>query len=379
MQTGKRSDWIPVCEPDLSGKEEAYLLDAFRSGWLSAGSYVRAFEQAFADMAGTKQAVSTVSGTEALHLALAASGVGSGDEVILPAFTMVATALAVCYLNARPCLVDSEAETGNIDVSLIESRITERTKAIIPVHIYGHPAEMDSIRQLAGKYNLKVIEDAAEAHGALYKGRPVGSLGDCACFSLYANKIVTTGEGGMITTSDEALAEHLRRLKDFSRCPENRFVHTELAYSLRMTNMQAAVGLAQVERVSESVERKRLLAARWTQALGGIAGLRLPVEKDGCRSVYWMYGIRVTAEFGMTAGSLMSALFARGVETRAFFVPFNKQPAFNNMGYFLDESYPVAEELGRQGLYLPSGLNISQEQIEKVAEAIKDIQKEAVL
>lgn len=377
VQTGKRIDWIRVCEPDLTGNEEKYLLDAFRSGWLSAGSYVKDFEQAFAAMVSARHAVTTVSGTEALHLALAGLGVSAGDEVILPAFTMVATALAVCYLNATPVLVDSEAETGNIDVRLIEEKISRRTKAIIPVHVYGHPCQMEAILALASQYGLKVIEDAAEAHGALYKGRPVGSIGDAACFSLYANKIITTGEGGMIATSNDALAERLRLLKDFARSKENRFIHTELAYSLRMTNLQAAIGLAQVERIEEFVERKRQIASKYARALADIAGLILPQEKDGCRSVYWMYGIRVTGEFGMTAGALMDALFERQVETRAFFVPLHKQPVFNERGLFLNESYPVAEDFGKKGLYLPSGLSLSDCQIERVAQAIREIQREA--
>jgi perosamine synthetase len=367
---------IPVNEPDLSGNEQTYVLDAVKSGWVATGRYVTEFERRFAAFIGTKHAVSTTSGTAALHLATASLDLGPGDEVIVPALTIVSTVFAVCYVGATPVLVDSEEQTYNLDPSAIESKITPRTRAIIPVHLYGHPADMEPILDLARRYNLLVIEDAAEAHGAEYRGRRVGSLGLLNCFSFYANKIITTGEGGMLTTDDDLLAKRVTRLKDLAHSEERRFLHTEIAYVLRMTNLQAALGVAQMERVDLFIQRKRWMADSYRQALAGIEGLHLPVELPWAKNVYWMYAVRVTAEFGCSRDELSRRLAEQGIGTRTFFIPMHQQPVFHKRGLFQHEQYPVAERLSQEGLYLPSGLTLTKDQITRVANVIADIQKE---
>jgi perosamine synthetase len=376
MKRGVSVTRIPVNEPDLSGNEQKYVLDAVASGWVSTGQYVKDFERMFAEFIGTKHAITTTSGTAALQLAVASLGLGPGDEVIVPTLTIVATVFAVCYVGATPVLVDSEEDTYNIDPNLIEEKITPKTRAIIPVHLYGHAADMDPILQLAQRYHLRVVEDAAEAHGAEYRGRRLGSLGDINCFSFYANKIVTTGEGGMVTTDDDVLAERVLRLKDLAHSKHKRFVHTDVAYTLRMTNLQAALGVAQMERIEEFLQRKQWMADAYRRALSGIEGLVLPVQKPWAKSVYWMYAVRVTPEFGCSRDELMRRLRDRGIDTRTFFVPMHQQPVFRKMRLFQDERYPVAERLSEEGFYLPSGLTITEEQIGRVAEAVREIQKE---
>ncbi|HEV8438045.1 MAG TPA: DegT/DnrJ/EryC1/StrS family aminotransferase [Methylomirabilota bacterium] len=368
---------IPVNEPDLSGNEQAYVLDAVRSGWISTGPYVRELERRFAEFTGTRHALTTTSGTAALQLAVSALGLGPGDEVLLPALTIVSAAFAVCHVGATPVLVDSEPASGNIDPGLIEAKVTARTRAIIPVHLYGHPADMDPIRDVARRHALRVVEDAAEAHGACYRGRRVGSLGDLGCFSLYANKLVTTGEGGIVTTDDDGLAERISRLKDLAHSAERRFVHTDMAYALRMTNLQAAVGVAQMERVEQFIARKRRMADGYRRALSGIEGLHLPAESPGAESVAWMYALRVTREFGCGRDELIRRLAERGVDTRTFFVPMHQQPVFRRMDLFAAERYPVAERLAEEGFYLPSGLTLRDEHIHYVAETVRAIQADA--
>jgi perosamine synthetase len=371
-----KTETIPVNEPDLTGNEARYVHDAVSSGWISSGEYVRKFEEGFARFVGTRYGVSTTSGTAALQLALASLGLGPGDEVIVPALTIVATVFAVCYTGATPVLVDSEPDTGNLDPGLIERRINRKTRAIVPVHLYGHPAEMDPILELGRRYHLRVVEDAAEAHGAEYRGRRAGSLGDINCFSFYANKIITTGEGGMITTDDEVLAGRVRHLKDLCHAPERRFLHTDVGYTLRMTNMQAAVGVAQLERAETFLDKKKWMAETYAQELRGIEGLELPVERPHVRNVFWMYALRVTPEFGGTRDELMRGLKVRGIDTRSFFIPMHQQPVFHRMGLFSSECYPIAEQMSESGLYLPSGLTLTRTQIERVAGAIREVQAE---
>jgi len=365
---------IPVCEPFLTGKEMEYVMDCLRTNWISsAGKYVNEFEQRFAEYIGCKYGISTTSGTTALHLALAALKIGRGDEVIVPAFTMIAPVFAVVYTGAKPVLVDADSETWNIDVNKIEEKITPNTKAIIPVHIYGHPCDMDPIMEIAEKYNLWVIEDAAEAHGAEYKGKKVGSFGHVSCFSFYANKIITTGEGGMIVTNDEKIAERARRLKDQAYSPERRFLHTDIGFNYRMTNIQAAIGLAQLEHIDEFVEKRRRNAYLYNSRLKDVPGITLPPEKEWAKNVYWMYSILIEDEFGMSRDELMERLKERGIETRTFFIPMHEQPAFLNLGLFKGERYPVAERLGKQGLYLPSSSGLRKEDINYICQVIKEV------
>jgi len=365
---------IPVCEPLLSSKELEYVADCLKTNWISSlGKYINEFEQRFAEYCGVKYGVSTTSGTTALHLALASLDIGKGDEIIVPAFTMVAPIFAILYTGARPVLVDCELETWNIDVAEIEKKITRNTRAILPVHIYGHPCDMDPILEIARKYNLYMIEDAAEAHGAEYKGKKVGGIGDVGCFSFYANKIITTGEGGMIVTNREEIAERARRLKDQAYSKERRFLHTDLGFNYRMTNIQAAIGLAQLERIDELVERRRKNARFYSHLLKEVEGVTLPPEKEWARNVYWMYGILIEDEFGMSRDELAAKLKQNGVDTRTFFIPMHQQPAFKKLGLFEGESFPVSEELSRKGMYLPSGSGLREEEIEHVYNTLKKI------
>ena len=364
---------IPVCEPLLGDKELEYVTDCLKSNWISSkGKYIEEFERKFAAYCGCKYGISTTSGTTALHLAVASLGVGPGDEVIIPASTMAATALAVIYTGARPVLVDAERETWNMDVTQIKEKITPKTKALLPVHIYGHPCDMDPIMEIAQRHNLYVIEDAAEAHAAEYRGRKAGSIGQVSCFSFYANKIITTGEGGMVVTNDQRIAERARRLKDLAHSPEKRFLHTDIGFNYRMTNIQAAIGLAQLERIDELAEMRRRNAYFYNSRLKDIPGITLPAEKEWVKNVYWMYGILIEDEFGMSRDELMKRLREKGIETRTFFIPMHQQPAFLNKGLFKGESYPVAEELAERGLYLPSGSGLTRDQIEYISNMIRE-------
>jgi perosamine synthetase len=363
---------LPVAEPSLGERELLYVSECVLGGWVSsAGAFVDRFEAAFAEFCGTRHAVACSNGTAALHLALAALGVGAGDEVIVPSLTFVATANAVAYTGARPVFVDSEPRTWTLDPALVERAITPRTKAIVPVHLYGHPADLDPILELAAGHRLAVVEDAAEAHGARYKGRVVGGLGDVGVFSFYGNKIVTTGEGGMLVTDDGALAERLRLLRAHGMSPERRYWHPQLGFNYRLTNLQAALGVAQMERIDELVEAKRRIARLYAEGLAGVPGLTLPPEEPWATSVYWLYSVLVDAEaFGMGRDALMAALGEDGLETRPVFVPLHRQPLYD-----AGERLPVAERLAATGLSLPSAVNLADEQVRRVAKAVARVAK----
>lgn len=361
---------IPVCDSDLSGNERAYLMECVESGWVSSrGPFVERFERAFAEAVGCEHAVACSSGTAALHLALAALGLGPGDEVILPAFTMIAVVNAVDYVGARPVLVDVDPETWNLDPAAVEARVGSCTRAVLAVHTYGHPADMEPLLALARARRLRVIEDVSEAHGAEYHGQRLGSLGHVAAFSFYANKIVTTGEGGMMTTGDTDLAAQARELRGLAFSAERHFWHKRRGFNYRMSSLQAAVGLAQTERLSELVERRRRAARLYAERLRGVPGLTLPVERPGAKNVYWMYGVVVGDDFGCTRDALRRYLAERGVETRSFFVPLHLQPVCAPA--FAGERYPVSEALCARGLYLPSGPLLSEAEIDYVSDAIR--------
>lgn len=360
---------IPVSQPLFAGNEIKYLTHCIKSGWVSClGGYVTKFEERFAAYCGVRYGVSVSSGTTALHLALASLGIKKGDEVILPAFTMVSTANAVVYQGARPVLVDSVRDTLNLDPDKIEEKITKRTKAIIAVHIYGHPADMDKIMRIARRHKLYVVEDAAEAHGANYKGRKAGSLGDIGVFSFYGNKIITTGEGGMLVTSNQKLKEKAEYLRDMAFSKERHFWHKELGFNYRMSNLQAAVGLAQLERIEKLIAIKRGNAALYCRYLQGIKGISLPKEKPYARCVYWMFGILVEDNFGISKDELRKRLAQKGIETRNFFIPMHLQPIYARR---CKGSFPISEELCRKGLYLPSGFNLREKDIRFIARSIK--------
>jgi perosamine synthetase len=366
---------IPVNEPLLNGNEQKYLNQCIETGWISSeGPFVKQFEEQFAARVGRKHGIAVCNGSMALDAAVVALGIGSGDEVILPTFTIISCAAAIVRAGAVPVVVDCDPHTWNMDVDLIEARITPKTKAIMVVHIYGLPVDVDPVLALAEKYGLRIIEDAAEMHGQTYKGRPCGSFGDISMFSFYPNKHLTTGEGGMIVTDDDDLAERCRSLRNLCFQPHRRFVHEELGWNLRMSNLQAAVGVAQLERLDEFVARKRRMGQRYNELLADVSGLQLPVPRtDYAENVYWVYGLVLRDEVPFDAEEAMRRLRQREIGTRPFFWPMHEQPVFRKMGLFAGESCPVAERVARRGFYIPSGLALTDAQIERVAEAVREV------
>ncbi len=369
---------IQVCTPLITGNEKKYLVDCIEKNEISSGGrYLEAFENAFSAYCGVHFGVGTTSGTTALHLAVAALGIGPGDEVIIPDFTIAACAFAVIYCGAKPIFVDVEPDTWNLNPALIEKKITKRTKAIMPVHIYGHPCDMDSIIALAKKYKLMVIEDAAEAHGATYKGKVAGGIGHVGIFSFYANKIITSGEGGMVITNNPRIAERARLLRNLAFLKKKRFFHKEIGFNFRMTNLQAALGLAQFEKINEFIERRRNNASKYQTLLKDVRGLTLPIERPETKNVYWMYGVLVDKNFGMNRDTLMTKLYESGIETRTFFIPMHRQPIFKKMGLCPKEKFPVTERISQTGFYLPSSSGLTESEIRTVCHAIKKIKGHA--
>lgn len=363
---------IPVNEPLLDGNEKKYLLECIETGWISSeGPFIKEFEEKFSARVGRKHGIAVCNGTAALDASIDALGIGAGDEVIMPTFTIISCIGQIIRAGARPVLVDSDPVTWNMDVSQIEEKISPRTKAIMAVHIYGLPVEMGPILEIAQRYGLKVIEDAAEMHGQTYKGEPCGSFGDISTFSFYPNKHITTGEGGMVVVNDDPLADACRSLRNLCFQPNKRFVHERLGWNLRMTNLQAALGLAQLERLDEFVGRKRRMGGRYNKLLSGLPGAQLPVEKtDYAENIYWVYGLVLDERLGIDAEDAMRRLVEKGVASRPFFCPMHMQPVLQRMGLFGGEQYPVAERLYRQGFYIPSGMALTDEQIEHVAETV---------
>ena len=377
---------IPVNEPKLGPRELEYVTECIQTGWISsAGRFIDQFEEQWAAYCGRRFGIAVCNGTVALQVAAACLDLQPGDEVIMPSFTIISCAQAVIYCGGVPVLVDSDPLTWCMDVSLVRSKITPRTRAIMPVHIYGHPVDMDPLLELADEFGLNIIEDAAEAHGAQYLSRTgqqtpgewkrCGSFGTVSCFSFYANKLVTTGEGGMLVTDDPLLAEKARGLRNLCFQPQRRFYHEALGFNFRMTNLQAALGLAQLERMDEIVANKRWLGRAYTQGLHDIACLQIPVEKPWARNIYWMYGLVLSEETGMDAVEFARRLRSAGVETRPFFLGMHEQPVLRKMGYYQGEHYPVAERIARQGLYLPSGMALTSEQLEEVNFVVHEVLK----
>ncbi|GAB1430319.1 DegT/DnrJ/EryC1/StrS family aminotransferase [Ignavibacteria bacterium] len=365
---------IPVFEPIIGDEEIALVTEALRRGEISGsfGKFIPEFEGKFAEYIGVRHAIAVTSGTTALHLAVRAAGIGTGDEVLVSASTNIATGLAAYHNGAVPVAVDSESETWNLDLGVLESLITSRSKAIIPVHLFGHPVDMDALMIIAQKYGLTVIEDCAESHGATVRGRTTGSFGDMNCFSFYANKIITTGEGGMICTNSDTYAEKLRLLRNLA-FTKPRFWHQEAGFNFRMTGYQAAMGIAQLARIEELIALKRDVASRYSEQLSGVPGLQLPSELPWARNVYWMYGIVIGEEFGVPRDAVMQKLQECGIETRSFFCPMNIQPCFKDIKGRREISCPTAERLWRDGLYLPSSYNLTDEQISYICSCLRDI------
>lgn len=369
------SAFIPVNEPLLDGNEEKYLIECIRTGWISSeGPFIKQFEEKFAARMGRRYGVAVSNGSVALDAAVVALGIDAGDEVIMPTFTIISCAAAVVRAGAVPVVVDCDSVTWNMDVAQVEARITPRTKAIMVVHIFGLPVDMDPVLEIARKHGIKVIEDAAEMHGQTYKGKPCGSFGDISTFSFYPNKHVTTGEGGMIVTDDHALSDKCCSLRNLCFKPEQRFVHDELGWNFRMTNLQAALGVAQLERLDEFVQRKRRMGTRYTELLAGTPGIQLPLVKTNyADNIYWVYGLVLDDNISFDAKESMSRLGKLGIGTRPFFWPMHEQPVFRKMGLFMGERHPVAERIARRGFYIPSGMALKDAQMERSATAVKEI------
>ena len=365
--------FIPVNEPLLDGNERKYLNQCIDSGWISSeGPFVQKFEEHFARRMGRKYGIAVSNGTAAIDVGIKALGIGFGDEVILPAFTIISCVNQIVRSGAIPVLVDVDPVTWNMKPEQVRELITDKTKAIMPVHIYGLPTDLDPIIELAEEAGLLIIEDAAEAHGQTYKGRPCGSFGDLSTFSFYPNKHLTTGEGGMVLTDSEELADRCRSLRNLCFQENNRFVHTDLGWNFRMTNLQAAVGLAQLERLDEFIEIKKQMGAMYTELLAQQEGIILPAEStDYASNHYWVFGILLEASKGLDARSLSEALKEAGVGTRPFFCPLHMQPVLQSIGLFEGATYPVSEHLYKYGIYLPSGLNLGRDRIEEVAMRLK--------
>jgi perosamine synthetase len=366
---------IPVNEPLLDGNEKKYLLECIETGWISSeGPFIKRFEEQFASTTGRKYGIAVCNGTAALDAAVEALGIGPGDEIIMPTFTIISCIGQIIRAGAKPVLVDSDLETWNMDVAQIEAKITPHTKAIMVVHIYGLPVDMDPVLEIAARHGLKVIEDAAQMHGQTYKGKPCGSFGDISTFSFYPNKHITTGEGGMIVTNDEMLAEESRSLRNLCFQPGKRFVHERLGWNLRMTNMQAALGVAQLERLDEFVARKRRMGQRYLELLSDVQGVQLPLNETAyAQNIFWVFGIVLDDSKDFEAEEAMRRLANKGIACRPFFYPMHLQPVLKKMGLFKNETYPVAERLYRRGFYIPSGMALTDEQMCEVAKAVKEV------
>lgn len=374
---------IPVNEPLLAEEDFLALQDTFRTGWISsAGKYVDEFEDKWAAYCGVGHGIAVSNGTTALQVAVEAVGIGEGDEVIMPTFTIISCASPVVRAGGKPVLVDCDPVTWCMQADQVAAAITPQTKAIMVVHMYGHPVDMDPIMALADKHGLVVIEDAAEVHGALYQSnrgtphatwRKCGGIGHIATFSFFANKLITTGEGGMVVTDNPQYAARARALRNLCFRSDRRFLHTEHGYQFRLTNMQAALGVGQVARIEQIVERKRWAAEQYHRRLSDLPQLQLPVEMPWARSVFWVYAMVLADDVPFDAVGFASRLKALGVETRPFFLGMHEQPVFHDMGLFKGESHPVSERIARRGLYVPSGLALTLEQIEQVSAAIHHV------
>lgn len=362
---------IPVNTPLLNDNALKYVQECLNTGWISSeGKFLKEFEDKWAAYCGMEHGIAVSNGTTALEIAVACLDLEPGMEVIMPTFTIISCALAVIRAGAVPVLVDSDSRYWCMDVCQVEDKITPRTRAIMPVHMYGHPVDMDPLLELADRHGLVIIEDAAEAHGAEYKGRKAGGIGDLSCFSFYANKIITTGEGGMVLAKRREHADHLRSLRNLCFRKDRRFLHTELGSNYRLTNLQAAVGVSQVEKIADHVNRKRWIGQTYNERLKGLSQIALPVEEPWAKSVYWMYGLVLADDFRGNASEIAHLLELEGVETRPFFIGMHEQPVLQQRGLFRNERYPVSERLSRRGFYLPSGLGLTEEHVDLVCQAV---------
>lgn len=366
---------INVNEPLLDGKEKEYLNECIDTGWISSeGPFIQKFEDELSTKVNRKYGIAVANGTAALEIAAKAIGIKDGDEVIMPTFTIISPVSAITNLGGVPVLVDSEVGTWNMDVSQIESKITSRTKAILIVHIYGLPVDVNPILEIARKYNLLIIEDAAEMHGQEYLGRPCGSFGDISTFSFYPNKHITTGEGGMIVTDDPDLAQKCKYYRNLCFSPGRRFIHEEIGWNYRMTNLQAALGVAQLQRLEEFVAKKRAMGAFYQESFSDLKNVQLPLAKTTfADNIYWVFGMVLGKSVPYDAESMMQKLSAVNIGTRPFFWCIHEQPVYRKKGWFKNERYPVAENMARRGFYIPSGLALTKDQMEEVVIQVKKI------
>jgi perosamine synthetase len=364
--------FIPISNPALVGNELKYVSDCVQTSWVSSlGKYVTGFEQAFAEFCGSEHAVTCSNGTTALHLALLALGVEPGDEVIVPTLTYVATANAVVYCNARPVFVDSEPETWNMDPRQIETLITPRTKGIIVVHLFGHPVDMDPIMDIARRHGLFVLEDAAEAHGAEYKGRRVGSIGDAATFSFFGNKIITTGEGGMVTTDNKKLADEMRRLKNHGMDPNRKYWFPTVGFNYRLTNVAAAIGLAQLEKIDWHLEQRQQIATWYREFLADVPGLDWQPQKDWARHVWWLFTVILDEEIPLSRFDVLARLKDRGVEGRQIVYPITQLPPYQEAGQ--RRQFPVADRIVERGIHLPTWSGLTQDEVRYTCKCLTEI------
>jgi perosamine synthetase len=368
-------EFIPVNTPSVSGRAREYVLDCVESGWISSGgSYVQRFEEAMAARLGRRYAIALCNGTAALQVAVDALRLQPGDEVILPSFTIISCVVAILRAGAVPVVIDAEPDTWNMAVAQVEARITPRTRAIMAVHIYGLPNDMQPLLELVQRHGLELIEDASQGMGISYHGRPGGSFGALSTLSFYPNKIVTTGEGGMVLTDDPALAERCRSLRDLCFVKERRFVHEELGWNYRMTALQAAVGLAQAEQFDHNVERRRFCGEYYRRAFSGLRDAQLPLSQaGGVDNIYWVFGLVLHDHLPADAVAVMGRLRQLGIETRPFFWPMHQQPALRARGLFAGERLPVSERLARRGFYLPGGSGISDATMDRVVAAVRQV------
>lgn len=371
-------NFISVNEPLLDGNEKKYLIECIDTGWISSeGPFVKQLEQGLASYVGREYGIAVCNGSVALDLVVEALQLEAGDEVIMPTFTIISCAAALVRKGIKPVLVDSEADTWNMNVSQIEEKITGKTKAIMVVHLYGLPVDMDPVLEIAEKYGLFVIEDGAEAHGLDYKGKKCGSFGTITAMSFYPNKHITTGEGGIVMTDDAELAERCCSFRNLCHKPGHRFVHEELGYNFRMSNIQAALGVAQLERIEEHLSLKRRMGAFYQSALSQCQNLQLPVQKtEYAENLYWVFGLVIGKDIEYSAREAMERLASQGIGCRPFFYPMHLQPVFQKMGLFTDEKYPVAEWIAEKGFYIPSGLSLSEEQMQYIAENVIELDKQ---
>jgi perosamine synthetase len=363
----------PVSTPSLLGNEKKYLLDCIESGWISSeGPYVERFETFFADRVKRKHGIAVSSGSAALDIAVTALKIGKGDEVIMPTFTIISCASSIVRSGATPVLVDCDPITFNMDVNSIERLINPATKAILIVHIYGITSDLDPILALAKKYNLKVIEDAAEMHGQQYKGVPCGSFGDISITSFYANKLITSGEGGMVLCNDDSLADRAKKLRNLFFDNGKRFIHEDLGWNYRMTNLQAAVGLAQLERIDELLLKKREVGSFYLEELRDVPGLQLPIAGNSfCENVFWIFPLLLKSSLKFNASDVSKVLQEKGVGTRPFFWPMHKQPVFMRMGLFIDDAHPVSEYIAEYGFYIPCSPSLEKSDIAEISKRLK--------